>query len=130
MGLADTAKNLQQTTASRELFWLRKLRAFTEEWTDARLIAEIEKIEAYSQTEEGKKNQLQVYLQTIDVLEKGSLSNFYRDVLEYAEIKQRKDRNGGGEKAIKAHWDKLQQMERNIKSRYEKQRREEANGYK
>ena len=124
MGLADTIKDLQQTSISRELAWLRELRTFTEEWTNKRLIAEIDRIEVFSLTEEGKRNQLQVWLQTIDALEKGSLANFYRDVLEYAAIKQRKDRDGGGEKAIRAHWDELQRMERGIKQRYEKQREE------
>lgn len=124
MGLADTAKNLQQNI-SPEIAWLRRLRAFTEEWTDEKLIAEIDKIEAYSKTPEGRADQKRVYCNTLDILEKGSLANFYRDVLKYAEIKQRKERNGGGEKAIKVHWEELQKMESSIKMRYEKQRKEE-----
>ena len=123
MGLAETAKTLQQNI-SPEIAWLRQLRAFVEEWTDEKLIAEVEKIEAYSKTPEGRADQKKVYCDTLDILEKGSLAEFYRRVLKYAEAKQRKDRNGGGEKAIKAHWEELQRMEKGIKMRHEKQRQE------
>lgn len=124
MGLAETAKTLQQNI-SPEIAWLRQLRVFTEEWTDEKLIAEIDKIEAYSKTPEGRADQKKVYLDTLDILEKGSLAEFYRRVLKYAESKQHQDRHGGAEKAIKAHWEELQKMERGIRRRYEKQRAEE-----
>lgn len=127
MGLADTAKSLQaqeEAKISQELAWLRKLRAFTEEWTDENLIKEIDRVEVWSKTPEGRADQKKAYLDTLEILEKGSLANFYRKVLEYAAIKQRKDRDGGGEKAIRLHWDELQKMERGIKKRFEKQRRE------
>lgn len=126
MGLADTARHIQETSISRELKYLKGLRAFTEEWTDEKLIAEIDKIEAYYITPEGRADQKKVYCDTLDILEKGSLAEFYRGVLKYAEGKQRKDRNGGGEKAIKAHWEELQKMESGIRRRYEKQRAEET----
>lgn len=126
MGLADTAKSLQEhPSISQELKYLKYLRAFTKEWTDEKLISEIERVEIYSKTAEGRADQKGVYLATVDILEKGSLAEFYRRVLQYAEIKQRKDRNGGGEKAIKAHWDELQRMEQGIRRRYEKQRQED-----
>ena len=125
MGLADTAKSLQEhPSISRELVYLRQLRAFTKEWPDEKLIAEIDKVEAYSKTPEGRADQKKVYLDTLDIMEKGSLAEFYRRVLKYAATAERKDRNGGGEKAIKDHWEKLQKMERGIKKRYEKQRQE------
>ena len=124
MGLADTAKSLQENSISRELAWLRQLRKFTEENTNEKLIAEFNRIEAYGQTLEGKANPKKVWIMTTDILERGSLAEFYRRVLQYAEIKQKKNRNGGGEKAIRLHWDELQRMEKGIKKRYEKQREE------
>lgn len=125
MGLAEVARAARKEATSPEIAWLRQLRAFTEEWTDEKLIAEIEKIEAYSKTPEGRADQKKVYLDTLDILEKGSFAEFYRRVLKYAESKQRQDRHGGAEKAIKAHWEELQKTERGIRRRYEKQRAEE-----
>ena len=124
MGLADTAKNLQQTTASRELSWLRELRAFIQENTTKRLLEEYAELEEYSKTEAGRADGKGLEMKAIDIMERGHLAAFYEDVLKYAEQKQRKDRNGGAEKAIRAHWDQLQKMEKGIKNKYEKQRRE------
>lgn len=127
MGLTDTVKSLQaqeEKKISRELAWLRKLRTYTEEWTDEKLIAECDGLEAYYHTEKGQGDGLAVSLQLIDILEKGSLAAFYRAVLEYAAKKQKQDKIGGGEKAIRLHWEQLQRMEKYIKRRYEKQRRE------
>ena len=124
MGLAETAKTLQQNI-SPEIAWLRKLRAYMAENTLEHLLEEYDQLEAYYRTEKGKADEKGVYIGTIDILERGHLAAFYGDVLKYAESKQHQDRHGGAEKAIKAHWEELQKMERGIRRRYEKQRAEE-----
>ena len=56
MGLADTAKTLQQNI-SLEIAWLRKLRAYMAENTLEHLLEEYDQLEAYYRTEKGKADE-------------------------------------------------------------------------
>lgn len=124
MSLSDTAKDLQQQAASPELRWLREMRAFVKKNTKETIMAELEKIEDYSKTPEGSspKEQEKVYAMTVKVLERAHLADFYARALKYAEIKERQEK-GGGEKAIKAHRQEIEKMERNLKKKYKRESR-------
>lgn len=124
MGLSDTAKSLRQEAASPELRWLREMRAFVKKNSRENIIAEMEKIEAYSKTPEGSRPEKQerVYVMTVEVMERGHLAEFYGDVLKYAEAKERQEK-GGGEKSIREHRQQLEAMERGIKKKYKRERK-------
>ena len=96
MSLSDTAKSLQAQTVSPELRWLREMRAFCKKNTTESLTAELERIEAFSKTLEGStpEGQERVYVMTVETMEKGSLAEFYSDVLKYAEVKERQEKGG------------------------------------
>lgn len=124
MSLSDTAKNLQQQAASPELRWLREMRAFVKKNSRENIIAEMEKIEAYSKTPEGSRpeEQERVYVMTVEVMERAHLADFYEKVLKYAESKERQEK-GGGEKSIREHLQQLEAMERGIKKKYKRERK-------
>lgn len=119
MGLADTAKALQKEAASSELLWLREMRAFVRRNPKEKILADMEKLEAYSQTPEGSTaaEQERVYAMAQEIMERGALSEFYGKVLEYAEIKERQEK-GGAEKHIRKHRQELEAEERRIKKRH------------
>ena len=124
MSLSDTAKSLQEQTVSPELRWLREMRAFCKKNTTESLTAELERIEAFSKTPEGStpEGQERVYVMTVETMEKGTLVEFYGKVLEFAEIRERKEK-GGGEKAIRARRPIIEAMERGIRKKYRIERK-------
>lgn len=117
MGLGETAKQLQQESPSEEILWLRELRAFVAENSVAQLLAELDALLA--EREEADRRGL--YLRTLALVERGHLADFYGRVLQYAEIRQRR-KDDSAEKAIRRHWEELQQMERGILEHYKKLR--------
>ncbi|WP_458407826.1 hypothetical protein [Anaerotignum sp.] len=124
MSLSDTAKTLQAQTVSPELRWLREMRAFCKKNTTESLTAELERIEAFYHTPEGStpEGQERVYVMTVETMEKGSLAEFYSNVLKYAETKERQEK-GGGEKAIRENRQKIEAMERGIRKKYKIERK-------
>lgn len=117
MGLGEAARELQKENVSAEILWLRELRAFVAENSAEQLLEELDAL--LVERENADKQGL--YLRTLALVERGHLADFYGRVLKYAEIKQRQEKDGG-EKAIRRHWEELQQMERGILERYKKQR--------
>ncbi len=117
MSLAETAKQLQQESPSAEILWLRELRAFVAENSAEQLLEELDALLA----ERENADEQALFLRTLALVERGHLADFYGRVLQYAEIKQR-SKNDSAEKAIRRHWEELQQMERGILEHYKKLR--------
>lgn len=117
MSLAETAKQLQQETVSAEILWLRELRAFVAQNSAEQLLAELDALLAESETADKQA----LFLRTLALIERGELADFYGRVLQYAEIRQRR-KDDSAEKAIRRHWEELQQMERSLRFRYTKLR--------
>ena len=124
MGLSDTARNLRQEAASIWLQWLRKNRDYVKKHTDEWLKAEWEKLDDFSKTPEGKtwEGQEKIASRVAELHEIGELANFYRDVLKYAEAKERQEK-GGREKAVRQHWEQLKAMESGIRKKYKSERK-------
>lgn len=122
MSLSDTAKNLKQQAASPELLWLREMRTFVRKHTDDWLKAEWERLDDFYETPEGKtwEGLEKISARVAELHEIGELANFYRNVLKYAEAKERKER-GGGENSVRMHWKKLKGKESSIKEKYRKE---------
>lgn len=120
MGLGETVRELQKETVSAEILWLRGLRAFVAENSVERLLEELDALLTESESAE-KADRQGLYLRTLALIERGHLADFYGRVLQYAEIKQR-SKDDSAEKAIRRHWEELQQMEKSLKHRYEKLR--------
>lgn len=124
MGLSDTAKNLRQEAASPELRWLREMRAFVRKHTDDWIKAEWEKLDDFYETPEGKTwdGREKIAARGAELHEIGALAKFYSDVLEYAEARERQEK-GGGENAVRQHWEQLKAMESGIKEKHRRERK-------
>lgn len=124
MSLSDTAKNLRQQAISPELRWLREMRKYVNTYTQDKInkmwmqISEFEKgTERYAPGGIEK-----VCLMIAHVQECSELAEFYRRTLKYAEIKERKEKDGG-EKSIRIHRKELEKIEEKIKIKYRKERK-------
>ena len=117
MSLAETAKQLQKESPSAEILWLRGLRAFVAKNSAERLLAELDALLAESETADKQG----LFLRTLALIERGELADFYGRVLQYAEIRQRR-KDDSAEKAIRRHWEELQQMEKSLRLKYIKLR--------
>lgn len=124
MGLRDTARSLRQEAASLWLQWLREIRAYVQKHTDDWLKAEWEKLDDFYETPEGKtwEGREKICARGAELHEIGELKKFYRDVLKYAEAKERQEK-GGGEKAVRQHWEQLKAMESGIRKKYKSERK-------
>lgn len=114
MGLGEAARELQKESPSAEILWLRELRAFVAENSAEQLLEELDALLA----ERENADEQALFLRTLALVERGHLADFYGRVLQYAERRQR-NKNDSAEKAIRRHWEELQQMERGIKRRYD-----------
>lgn len=125
MGLADTARALQEEAASEELQLLRKMQAWLAEpeHTEASIrargrgVSEKEDLPAYG-TMEGKA---ELVREIAEIMRLSRRKKLYETVILYAK-KARKKSPGGHEAFIKRHWERIARCEAGIERAYREER--------